>query len=182
MPLRSRRSSQARSRSGCKRRRRAVRDARHRDCRPPTSASPLRGAAARPSCPRPHSRRPTSRGPSRRTPADGQVVFLPPGTFGSLRHGRRRCARRAGSRARVTYAETGTLPYLARKRGQRPRVAITIRAKRLPDRGLPARHGHAQRSGRSRTAFPVGRAACEDALSGGADERRADHPPAADPA
>ena len=47
--------------------------------------------------------------------ADGQVVFLPPGTFGS--YVMARIVRAAGNRADVTYAETGTLPYLARKHG-----------------------------------------------------------------
>src|SRR3990170_351870 len=43
----------------------------------------------------------------------GQVVFLPPGTFGSYVMGR--IAHASGSRA--AFAEAGTLPYLARKRG-----------------------------------------------------------------
>lgn len=66
---------------------------------------------------------------------DGQVVFLPPGTFGSVvMH---RIVRARGSRARVTWAETGTLPYLARKHGP-AEVAITIRAVRLPTGVYPA--------------------------------------------
>jgi opine dehydrogenase len=40
-------------------------------------------------------------------------------------------ARDAGNRARLSFAETGTLPWLARKHGPFD-VAITIRAKRLP--------------------------------------------------
>src|SRR5690606_9036954 len=47
--------------------------------------------------------------------ADGQVVFLPPGTFGS--YVMARALREAGNRADVAFAETGTLPYLARKHG-----------------------------------------------------------------
>jgi opine dehydrogenase len=66
---------------------------------------------------------------------DGQVVFLPPGTFGSVVMDR--VVRAAGSRARVTWAETGTLPYLARKHGP-DEVAITIRAVRLPTGVYPA--------------------------------------------
>ncbi len=67
--------------------------------------------------------------------SDGQVVFLPPGTFGSVVMDR--VVRAAGSRARVTWAETGTLPYLARKHGP-DEVAITIRAVRLPTGVYPA--------------------------------------------
>ncbi|MBX9751902.1 MAG: NAD/NADP octopine/nopaline dehydrogenase family protein [Roseococcus sp.] len=55
---------------------------------------------------------------------DGQVVFLPPGTLGSVLFARH-CTRR------VAFAETGTLPWLVRKRGPHE-IAITIRAKRLP--------------------------------------------------
>ena len=42
-----------------------------------------------------------------------------------------RAAHEAGNRAAVSFAETGTLPWLARKHGPFE-VAITIRAKRLP--------------------------------------------------
>lgn len=61
--------------------------------------------------------------------ADRQVVFLPPATFGSMIFAK--AAHDAGNRADVAYAETGTLPWLARKHGPFA-VAITIRAKRLP--------------------------------------------------
>jgi opine dehydrogenase len=67
--------------------------------------------------------------------ADGQVVFLPPGSFGS--YVMARAAREAGCAAEVTFAETGTLPYLARKHGA-TQVAITMRAKRLPTGAFPA--------------------------------------------
>jgi len=60
---------------------------------------------------------------------DGQVVFLPPGTFGSMIFAS--AARDAGIRGKVSFAETGTLPWLTRKHGPFE-VAITIRAKRLP--------------------------------------------------
>src|SRR6185295_5203506 len=43
---------------------------------------------------------------------DGQVVFLPPGTFGSYIFAK--AARDAGKRD-VAFAETGTLPWLTRK-------------------------------------------------------------------
>ena len=61
--------------------------------------------------------------------ADGQVVFLPPATFGSMIFAK--AAHDAGNRARMSFAETGTLPWLTRKHGAFE-VAITIRAKRLP--------------------------------------------------
>src|SRR4029077_8503545 len=65
-----------------------------------------------------------------------QVVFLPPGTFGSYVFAQDE--RDAGNRADVAFAETGTLPWLARKPGPFE-VAITIRAKRLPTGVLPLR-------------------------------------------
>jgi opine dehydrogenase len=61
--------------------------------------------------------------------ADGQVVFLPPATFGSMIFAK--ATHEAGNRASVSFAETGTLPWLTRKHGSFE-VAITIRAKRLP--------------------------------------------------
>lgn len=66
--------------------------------------------------------------------ADGQVVFLPPGTFGS--YVMARTARERSSRARVAFAETGTLPYLTRKHGPGT-IAITTRATRLPTGVFP---------------------------------------------
>jgi opine dehydrogenase len=70
--------------------------------------------------------------------------------------------REAGSDARIAIAETGTLPYLARKHGP-TEIAITIRAKRLPTGLFPADS--------SKLAFDVIRSAyasiepIEDALS-----------------
>jgi opine dehydrogenase len=92
--------------------------------------------------------------------SNGQVVFLPPGSFGS--YVMAQIAREAGLRAEVTYAETGTLPYLARKRGP-AEVAITIRATRLPTGAYPAkRSSHAlEVIGRAYPAIEP----CEDALS-----------------
>ncbi len=60
---------------------------------------------------------------------NGQVVFLPPGSFGSflLAH----AAHQAGNHASVSYVETGTLPWLARKQGDND-VRISARAKHLP--------------------------------------------------
>jgi opine dehydrogenase len=66
---------------------------------------------------------------------DGQVVFLPPGTFGSLAMAM--ALKKAGCHSKVMFAETGTLPYLTRKHGPR-HVAITMRAKRLPTGVFPA--------------------------------------------
>jgi opine dehydrogenase len=66
--------------------------------------------------------------------ADGQVVYLPPGTFGSMIFAK--AAHDAGNRAAVAYAETGTLPWLTRKHGPFE-VAITVRAKRLPTGVMP---------------------------------------------
>ncbi|MGE8656151.1 MAG: NAD/NADP octopine/nopaline dehydrogenase family protein [Achromobacter sp.] len=66
---------------------------------------------------------------------DGQVVFLPPGTFGSYLFAR--ALRAAGNQAEVAFAETGTLPYLARKHGDR--VVISAYATRLPTGVFPSR-------------------------------------------
>lgn len=66
---------------------------------------------------------------------DGQVVLLPPGTFGS--YVMASAVRNAGNKAAVAFAETGTLPYLARKHGEAT-VAITTRATRLPTGVFPA--------------------------------------------
>jgi opine dehydrogenase len=88
--------------------------------------------------------------------ADGQVVFLAPGTFGSYLIGK------SSKGKDVAFAETGTLPWLARKHGP-DAVAITARATRLPTGVFPARE--------SQAAFEVIRAAfpaiepVEDALS-----------------
>jgi opine dehydrogenase len=67
--------------------------------------------------------------------SDGQVVFLPPGTFGS--YVMMRTIRDLGCTADVMFAETGTLPYLTRKHGN-DRIAITRHATRLPTGVFPA--------------------------------------------
>jgi opine dehydrogenase len=94
--------------------------------------------------------------------ADGQVVFLPPGTFGSMIFAK--VAWDAGNRAKVACAETGTLPWLTRKHGPFE-AAITIRAKRLPTGVFPlTMEAHALETiGR---AFPGVIEPCGDALSG----------------
>ncbi|MDH6261578.1 NAD/NADP-dependent octopine/nopaline dehydrogenase family protein [Bradyrhizobium sp. BR13661] len=93
---------------------------------------------------------------------DGQVVFLPPATFGSMIFAQ--AARNAGNRAKASFAETGTLPWLTRKHGPFE-VAITIRAKRLPVGVFPLDQApHAlEVIGR---AFPDVIEPCGDALSG----------------
>lgn len=87
---------------------------------------------------------------------DGQVVFLAPGTFGAWTMSR-------GVKARVLWAETGTLPYLARKHGPRE-VNVTVRAVRLPTGVYPARH-EAEAIDVIRRAWPSVHG-CGDALSG----------------
>ena len=93
---------------------------------------------------------------------DGQVVFLPPATFGSMIFAK--AARDAGNRAGLSFAETGTLPWLTRKHGPFE-VAITIRAKRLPVGVFPldAADHALDLIGR---AFPGVIEPCGDALSG----------------
>jgi opine dehydrogenase len=93
---------------------------------------------------------------------DGQVVFLPPATFGSMIFAN--AAREAGNRAEVSFAETGTLPWLTRKHGPFE-VAITIRAKRLPVGVFPLRFADRALDVIGR-AFPDVIEPCGDALSG----------------
>ncbi|AJY76142.1 NAD/NADP-dependent octopine/nopaline dehydrogenase family protein [Paenibacillus beijingensis] len=66
---------------------------------------------------------------------DGQVIYLPPGTFGS--YVMAKALQEAGCTANVAFAETGTLPYLARKHGP-DTVAISGRATRLPTGVFPS--------------------------------------------
>lgn len=92
---------------------------------------------------------------------DGQVVFLPPGTFGSFLFARELHKARPG--ASVSFAETGTLPYLARKHSLAD-VVVSAYATRLPTGVFPANT--------SEHAFAILRQAypsvepIEDALSG----------------
>jgi opine dehydrogenase len=72
--------------------------------------------------------------------ADGQVVFLAPGTFGA--YVMPRIIREAGNRADFSFAETGTLPWLTRKHGPTT-AAITARATRLPTGVNPSRNKQA---------------------------------------
>lgn len=89
--------------------------------------------------------------------ARGQVVFLAPGTFGSYTMARMTQAKG------VLWAETGTLPYLARKHGERT-VNITARAVRLPTGVYPARREQ-EALEVIRHAYPAVHG-CGDALSG----------------
>jgi len=66
---------------------------------------------------------------------DDQIILLPPGTFGSLVMAQE--LKEVGCQAKVIFAETGTLPYLARKHGE-DTIAITTRASRLPTGIFPA--------------------------------------------
>jgi opine dehydrogenase len=87
--------------------------------------------------------------------ADGQVVFLAPGTFGSYVLGRK------FTKTDVALAETGTLPWLTRKHGPGT-VAITARATRLPTGIFPAKKSKDTLE-RIKRVFPV--EPVEDALS-----------------
>lgn len=92
---------------------------------------------------------------------DGQVVYLTPGTFGSYLMARR--IREHGCTARVSFAETGTLPYLARKQGGN-RVRVSASATNLPTGVFPA--SDTERAiGIIRRAYPCAHPV-EDALSG----------------
>ncbi len=92
---------------------------------------------------------------------DGQVLFLPPGSFGS--YVMARTVRDAGNHADLAFAESGTLPYLARKHGA-TEVAITTRATRLPTGVFPAA-ASARALALIARAYPAVEAV-EDALSG----------------
>ena len=82
-----------------------------------------------------------------------QVVFLAPGTFGSYV---------LGKTVSAAVAETGTLPWLARKHGP-DAVAITTRATRLPTGVFPASRSK-EALEQLKKVFPV--EPVEDALSG----------------
>jgi len=74
---------------------------------------------------------------------DGQVVFLPPGSFGTWMMAE--IVRASGNTADLSWAEAGTLPYLTRLHGP-DTIAITTRATRLPTGVYPFRNAaHAHR-------------------------------------
>src|SRR3954447_5280787 len=116
----------------------AVKDFRGRHAAKPSLITNDIGAAVRDAelilCPAPATAQPDIARELAPHLSDRQVVFLPPGTFGTYIFAK--AARDAGNRANAAFAETGTLPWLARKHGPHE-VAITIRAKRLPTGGLP---------------------------------------------
>jgi opine dehydrogenase len=93
---------------------------------------------------------------------DGQVVFLPPGTFGSFLMAR--AVWQTGNHARLAFAETGTLPWLVRKPGPHE-ARISARGKHLPTGVFPAKRA-AQALGIIECAFPGAIEPCGDALSG----------------
>lgn len=93
--------------------------------------------------------------------SDGQVVYLPPGSFGSWLMLSR--LRAHGCRADVAFAETGTLPWLCRKPDEAT-IRITTRASRLPTGVLPARHAD-RALALIAEAFPGAIEPVEDALS-----------------
>jgi opine dehydrogenase len=88
-----------------------------------------------------------------------QLVLLTPGSLGSFVMARE--IARAGGRLPYAIAETGTLPYLARKTGP-AEVTAPVRAANLPIGVFPAAHAKAA-LGRLRELFPAVRA-CVDAL------------------
>lgn len=93
---------------------------------------------------------------------DGQVVFLPPATFGTYIFAK--AARAQGNKARVAFAETGTLPWLARKLGPHE-VRISARGKHLPTGVLPLALAKPALAVIAQ-AFPGAIVPCGDALSG----------------
>ncbi len=88
----------------------------------------------------------------------GQVVFLTPGSFGSM------ILAGATGTPGVRFAETGTLPWLARKQGAFG-VRISGRAKRLPT-GVYPLAGAAPALAVLDAAFPGVIEPCGDVLSG----------------
>ena len=92
----------------------------------------------------------------------GQVVFLPPGSFGSYIFAK--ACRDARRDRDVSFAETGTLPWLARKQGAYA-VRISGRGVRLPTGVFPlANKAHALDV--IGQAFPNAIEFCGDILSG----------------
>jgi opine dehydrogenase len=93
---------------------------------------------------------------------DGQVVFLPPGTLGSILFAKE--ARDLGNSADVSFAETGTLPYLVRKHGP-AEIVVSVYATRLPTGVFPAKNAEHAFSVLEQVYPAIER--IEDALSGG---------------
>ncbi|MGY9004190.1 MAG: NAD/NADP octopine/nopaline dehydrogenase family protein [Rhodospirillales bacterium] len=70
---------------------------------------------------------------------DGQVAYLPPGTFGGYIYAK--AAVVVGNTANIAFGETGTLPYLARKHGEGS-VNISVYATRLPTGIYPLKNAN----------------------------------------
>ena len=92
---------------------------------------------------------------------DGQVVYLPPGSFGSYIFAK--ALKDSGNTANVSFAEAGTLPYLTRKRNPTC-IAINAYATRLPTGVLPYKNANYAIK-ILKQAYPVVEDA-EDGLSG----------------
>jgi opine dehydrogenase len=92
---------------------------------------------------------------------DGQVIFLPPGSFGTVLMADH--FRKHGLWRNIALAETGTLPYLARKKGPNE-IGIVVRACHLPTGVFPAKDTDWAIE-RIHTAFPPVHPV-ENALSG----------------
>ena len=92
---------------------------------------------------------------------DGHVIFLPPGTLGSIVFAR--AARAVGNASNVSFAETGTLPYLVRKHGPAS-ITISVYATRLPTGVFPAKNS-VYALGKLKELYPAIEP-IEDALSG----------------
>lgn len=92
---------------------------------------------------------------------DGHVLFIPPGTLGSLTF--RGAAAAAGNKADFAVAETGTLPYLVRKHGPAA-IVVSGYATLLPTGIFPARKSDAAFALLEKAYASVRR--IEDALSG----------------
>ena len=82
---------------------------------------------------------------------EGQVAYLPPGTFGSWILAKAKAD--AGNSADVSFCETGTLPYLARMQAP-DHVRISVYATRLPTGVFPARNRE-QALARLQEIYPV---------------------------
>src|SRR5690625_5172947 len=92
---------------------------------------------------------------------DGQVAFLPSGTFSSFVMSE--ILRKNGNTANISWAETGTLPWLARKHSDTA-IIVSARATRLPTGVYPARNLYTAVHVLT-SAFPSVEP-CEDVLSG----------------
>jgi opine dehydrogenase len=91
----------------------------------------------------------------------GQVLFLPPGTLGTVIYAK--ACKAAGTFDGVAFAETGTLPWLVRKHGF-AEIVVSTRAVRLPTGVMPVADGDRARAVIDR-AFPGVIEDCGDVIS-----------------